>query len=141
MALIGKNRKINPKQIRFVECYLVSLDAKNSAIQAGYSQKTAEQIGHGLIKNTLVRAEIQKRMDKRAKKAEISADYVLTNLRDIAEACKLDQPAVANKSLELLGKNLKLFTDRLEIRVINSIDDLTDAEQQALIEDLSKRLE
>ena len=44
------------------------------------------------------------------------------------------------KSQELLAKHLQLLIDRLDVRFIKSIDDLTAEEQTALLEDLRKRL-
>ena len=37
--------RLTPKQARFVEEYLVDLNATQSAIRAGYSKKTARQTG------------------------------------------------------------------------------------------------
>ena len=38
--------KLTPKQTMFVNEYLVDLNATQAAIRAGYSKKTARQIGH-----------------------------------------------------------------------------------------------
>ena len=55
------------KQQRFIEEYLVDLNATQSAIRAGYSKKTAYAKGHRLLKN----AEIQERIaQSRAAAAE-----------------------------------------------------------------------
>ncbi len=42
---------------------------------------------------------------------------------------------------ELLAKHLKLLIDRLDVRLIKSLDDLTAEEQDALFEDLRRRIE
>ena len=136
MAATGKNRKLSPKQTRFIQEYLVDPNQKSAAIKAGYAEKTAAIKGWQLVNNDLIATEIQLAMDKRAAKAEINADYVLTNLRDIVEMFKVENPGASLKGLELLGKNLKLFTDRLEIRVIGCWDDLGKEEQDNIIEDL-----
>ena len=38
--------KLTPKQVRFVQEYLIDLNAAQAAIRAGYSAKTAQVIGH-----------------------------------------------------------------------------------------------
>lgn len=76
--------ELNPKQALFVKAYLVDLNAKASAISAGYSAKTAEITGSKLLRVPKVAAEIQKAMDKRAKKFDISADTVLQELARLA---------------------------------------------------------
>ena len=40
------NAKLTPKQQRFVEEYLIDLNATQAAIRAGYSNKTAGQVGY-----------------------------------------------------------------------------------------------
>ncbi len=58
---------------------------------------------------------IQKKMDKRAKKVDITADYVLQEIKEIAMECRISKEHKdALKALELLGKHLKLFTDKVE---------------------------
>ena len=47
---------LTPKQQRFVEEYLIDLNATQSAIRAGYSEKTAYSVGHENLK----KPEIQK---------------------------------------------------------------------------------
>lgn len=51
---------LTPKQQRFVEEYLVDLNATQASIRAGYSAKTAEQQGPRLLGNVGVATAIQK---------------------------------------------------------------------------------
>ncbi len=48
--------KLTPKQKRFVAEYLVDLNATAAAKRAGYSEKTAEQVGYQLLQKTTVPA-------------------------------------------------------------------------------------
>jgi phage terminase small subunit len=75
---------MTPKQQRFVEEYLVDLNATQAAIRAGFSKATAEQQGHQLLKKTSVAEAIKKTMDDRAKRTGITADRVLEELGKIA---------------------------------------------------------
>jgi phage terminase small subunit len=74
---------LTAKQQRFVDEYLIDLNATQAAIRAGYSAKTAEQQGPRLLGNVGVAAAIQKAMDRRSRRTEITADRVLQELAKI----------------------------------------------------------
>lgn len=78
--------KLTEKQKRFTEEYLIDLNATQAAIRAGYSIKTAEQIGFQLLNKTSVSEEIKKKMAERSKRTGINADRVLNELAKIAFA-------------------------------------------------------
>ena len=151
---------MTPKQEMFVKEYLVDLNATQAAIRAGYSEKTAGQIGEQNLKKLEIASEIQKEMDKRSQKTEITSEMVIKEIAklafgdirklfdadgrllpvsilpaDIAAAVSsikvvtsripgTDPVEVEHTSeikfwdkrgsLELLGKHLKLFTDKVE---------------------------
>ena len=69
--------KLTPKQQRFVEEYLIDLNATQAAIRAGYSAKTAEVIGHENLRKPNIQSEIDKVMGERSARTEITADRVL----------------------------------------------------------------
>lgn len=108
---------LTAKQQMFVKEYLVDLNATQAAIRAGYSVKTAGQIGDEILKKPEIAAAVQAGMDARSQRTEITADYVLDTIRKTIERCQSAeeyQPAAVLKGAELLGKHLKLFTDKLE---------------------------
>ena len=108
-------RPLTPKQDMFVREYLIDLNATQAAIRAGYSAKTAEEQGYQLLRKTSVHAAIQAGMNKRAEKAIITADEVLANIRRLAQKAEdMDDNGNALRANELLGKHLKLFTDKIE---------------------------
>lgn len=134
-----KARKLTPKQELFVKEYLIDLNATQAAIRAGYSKKTAGQQGERLLRNVEIAKSTQSAMDRRAEKVNISAEYVLSGIKEVAERCLERSPVMegrgedrtqlidedgrhvwsfdatgANKAFELLGKHLKLFTDKVE---------------------------
>lgn len=74
---------LTPKQARFVQEYLVDLNATQAATRAGYSSRTAEQQGHQLLKVTSVAAAIEKAMARRSARTEITQDKVLRELAKI----------------------------------------------------------
>ncbi|MEE3929657.1 terminase small subunit [Pseudomonas viridiflava] len=71
------------KQQRFVDEYLIDLNATQAAIRAGYSQKTARQIGNRMLTNVDIQAATSKRMGERSNRVEITQDMVLKELAKI----------------------------------------------------------
>lgn len=76
--------KLTAKQKKFVEEYLIDLNATQAAIRAGYSPETAEQIGYQQLQKTSVKNEIDKAMAERSRRTGINQDRVLRELAKIA---------------------------------------------------------
>ncbi len=72
-------RKLTPKQKMFVKEYLVDLNATQAYLRAGYkvSENVAAVNAKRLLSNAKIDAAIQKELDKRARRTEITADKVL----------------------------------------------------------------
>ncbi len=94
---------LNDRQRLFVLEYLVDRNATQAAIRAGYSEKTAKQIGSRLLTNVDVAAEIQKLGAKKAAKLEITQERVLQELAAIGFARVTDYLAVRTEPEEKLG--------------------------------------
>lgn len=77
---------LTPKQARFVEEYLVDLNATQAAIRAGYSAKTAEWIGPQLLGKTHVQERINSAQRERSARTGITADRVLKEIARVAFA-------------------------------------------------------
>lgn len=88
--------KLTPKQRRFIDEYLIDLNATQAAIRAGYSKKTAQQIGAENLSKPVIQAEIQKRQAKLQNKLEITQERVLQELAAIAFANGADFAKVVN---------------------------------------------
>lgn len=79
-------RKLTAKQQRFVDEYLVDLNATQAAIRAGYSEKTARVIAsENLLKPDIVVA-VQAAQEARAKRTQVDADWLLNRLHGELEA-------------------------------------------------------
>ncbi len=129
--------ELTPKQRRFVEEYLVDLNAAASARRAGYcprSPKSAAATGSRLLRQKAVREAVREAMLERQRRTELSADYVLRNLMEIVERSMQRAPVLAgggrqavdgegrhvwrfdgrtaNRALELMGRHLGMFGDR-----------------------------
>jgi phage terminase small subunit len=146
--------KLTEKQKRFADEYLVDLNAKQAAIRTGYSAKTAEQQASRLLSNVKVQEYIQNKQKKLEIKTELTTQWVLDNLKTVAERCMQAEPLYnkdgdiveytfqapgANKALELIGKHLGMFTDKIEQKITGSLD-LTSKPKEVLIEELKADL-
>jgi phage terminase small subunit len=69
-----------PRQERSVEEYLVDLNAKQAAIRAGYSPRTAEVQGSRLLSNVKVQRALTARMAARSQRTEVAADRTLLEI-------------------------------------------------------------
>lgn len=148
--------KLTEKQKRFVEEYLIDLNATQAAIRAGYSVKNPDKIGSELLGKTRVSEEISKAMAERSKRTGINQDRVVMELAKIAfvnandlinpedasvrkDASKDDLACIQSvkvkqsfsdkgditerevklndkmKALELLGKHLGMWKDKVEL--------------------------
>lgn len=145
---------LTAKQRAFCREYLVDLNATQAAIRAGYSENSATEIGFENLSKPHIHREVQRMMNERAERVEVTADMVLRELIgiatvDLSEAFdefgalkpikdipKNVRKAIAgietlqigdgagtvkkvrfwdkNKSLEMLGRHLKLFVDKVE---------------------------
>lgn len=76
--------KLTAKQKRFVEEYLIDLNATQACIRAGYSVKTAQEQSSRLLSNVMVQQAIAKRMAERSKRTGINQDRVVLELAKIA---------------------------------------------------------
>lgn len=117
---------MTPKQEMFIKEYLVDLNATQAAIRAGYSTKTAGVIGDENLKKPEIATAIQDAMDKRSAKVGITAEKVLENIERIAMLAEASEEyGAALKGQELLGKHLKMFTDKIETSGSLSVQVLT----------------
>lgn len=148
--------KLTEKQKRFVEEYLIDLNATQAAIRAGYSPNTAKDIGCENLAKPNIRACIDKEIAERSKRTGINQDRVIrelarlafVNANDVIDmeeatlkdgATEDDTAAITSvkvktiptkegegiereikltdklKALELLGKHLGMFKDKVEI--------------------------
>ena len=71
---------MTPKQQRFVDEYLVDLNATAAARRAGYSERTANEQGARLVANVSVRSAIVEAQKRRSERTQIDADWVLRTL-------------------------------------------------------------
>ncbi len=119
---------LSSKQARFVEEYLIDLNATQGAIRAGYSAKTAEVQGTRLLGNVKVREAVEAGMKARSERTEITQDEVIQGLKKEATLEGEGSSHSARVSAWVhLGKHLGMFTDNLNLG-----GEVTVAHEQAL---------
>ena len=79
-ATVSTASTLNDLQSRFVDEYLIDLNATQAAIRAGYSPKTAQEQASRLLSNVMVAEAIQLRKQERQDRTEITADVVLQDI-------------------------------------------------------------
>lgn len=164
--------KLSPKQQLFADEYLIDLNATQAAIRAGYSPKTAKEIGSENLTKPNIRTYVEKKMAERSRRTGISQDRVLQELARIAfvqipdvidietakvyESASPDDLAVIQgikvkeswgdkgssverevkvadkgKALEMLGRHLGMFNDKLDVNTTQKVvivDDIDESD-------------
>lgn len=129
---------LTEKERIFADEYIKTTNATQSAIKAGYSEKTASSKGSQLLRKVKVRQYIDEVMDKRSKNTIATADEVLQYLSRVMngeekDAFGLDvSVADRTKAAELLGKRHMLFTDKVKLDAEIEID-ISDRMKQARV--------
>ena len=128
-------KKLTAKQQRFCDEYLIDLNATQAAIRAGYSEKTAKQIGQENLTKPDLKEYIEKRMAEKEKALIADQDevlkYLTAVLRGDNKSCVLARDNTGAdhiiqkppdekerlKAAELLGKRYSLFKDNVKLDV------------------------
>ena len=125
---------MNQRQRAFCEAYLLSGNATEAAIKAGYSPKSARSIGQRLLTYVDIREYLADRnaeimAENTATLEEIRSFWTTTRDQEAKQADRL-------KASELLSKALLLERSREEDRAaagtVNPFEELTDEELRRL---------
>ena len=137
------------KQQRFADEYIITGNATQAAIKAGYSKKTAKVIGNENLTKPYIKKYIDERLAQLESEKIASQQEVLSylssvmrgemteqTLRSVGESgqviAEIDVGAKDRiKAAELLGKRYKLWTDKSEVDVTGTVvfmneDDIQD---------------
>lgn len=130
--------KLTPKQKAFADYYIQLGNATEAAIKAGYSKKTAKQMGTENLSKPYLQEYIDKRLKEiesdriadakevmeyltKGMRMEIEEEVVVTeNIGDYMSEAKIMKKKIsakdANKCAELLGKRYAMFTEKQEVQ-------------------------
>ena len=110
---------LTEKQKRFIDYYIETANATESAMKAGYSKKTAKQIGNENL--TKLDFFIQQRLKEKDNNRIASQDEVLQYLTKVMRGEEKDQFGLEaslqdrTKCAELLGKRYGTFKDKIDV--------------------------
>lgn len=153
--------KLTEKQQRFVDEYLIDLNATQAAVRAGYSVDSARDIGCENLTKPNIQAAVGKAMAARSKRTGVNQDRIVlelakiafVNMTDIVDSYgRIKSTASADdlaciesvkykssesdtgsseerevkvasklKALELLGKHLGMWNDKLDVNITSPI--------------------
>lgn len=136
--------KLTDKQKIFCDEYIISLNATQAAIKAGYAEKTAYAIGAENLKKPKIQSYISERMEQKESSLIATQDEVLQYLtsvlrgesqttdtllvgigdgwQEVQEVKKKPSEKDRLKAAELLGKRYGLYTDKVSADVDMSLD-------------------
>ena len=143
------------KQTIFVAEYIKDFNATQAAIRAGYSEKTAGAIGAENLTKPEIQEAISTAMSERAKRTELTQDYIVSNLMEIVSRAMQATPVIrkgeqltdengqgvwefdaknALRALELLGKHLGMFSDKIKAEISTQELDVTAQIRRVLLQ-------
>lgn len=142
--------KLTEKQKRFADYYIETGNATESAVRAGYSEKTAKEMGYENLTKPHIKSYIDERLSEKENKRIAKQDEVLTYLTSIMRGehqeqvlqgigkgaqviVEMDVSAKDRiKAAELLGKRYGLWVDKQELDVkgaVTFVDDIGEEDE------------
>ncbi|WP_048340391.1 terminase small subunit [Limosilactobacillus fermentum] len=136
MEVSSITKRLTLKQQRFVDEYIISGNATQAAIKAGYSKKTANRIATENLSKPVIKTAIDQRnaeiqSEKTMDMQEVmellasiargeTTEETVTNKGDVIETATRNSDKL--KALELIGKRFGAWTDKKEISGTLDID-------------------
>lgn len=97
--------KLTDKQIRFCQEYVIDLNATQSAIRAGYSEKTANEQGARMLANVSIQEFISELQQSKSEELNITFDSIAKDVHEIAQ----DRNERASDRLKAYDQLSKMF--------------------------------
>ncbi|MGU5502551.1 terminase small subunit [Streptococcus anginosus] len=131
--------KLTLKQQRFADEYIISANATDAAIKAGYAKRSAGQIGEQNLKKLEIKKYIDERLAQLASEKIATQEEVLTYLTSVMRGETQEQTLISIgelgqeitdidvgakdriKAAELLGKRHRLWTDKVEADISGTV--------------------
>ncbi len=137
--------KLTTKQRKFVEWYVhpeVAGNATEAAVKAGYggTRRTLSRTGAALLKKAHIAEAIEAKAREITAASDISIESVLRGVKRVLDmATEKEQLPSALKALEMQGKYLAMWTERIEH--VRSLEDVSTEEPEDELTRVMERLE
>lgn len=124
------------KHERFCQEYIVDYNGTQAAVRAGYSEASARQHSVKLLSNASILSRVRELQHEQVERLAVSQDYVILQLMETYQKCLEATPVLkfdpdtgqmeetgkyqfdskgALRALELLGKHLGMYNDKLQV--------------------------
>lgn len=141
------NAGLSPRERKFVEEYMICMDATEAARRAGYSVRSANTLGPRNLQKPQVKAALERAYAARRVEKAITAEKVIEELGEIGfakvDASKSGVLSAKVAALNTLAKHFGLLLDRQEITGANGgpidIDNQTAAARIAALMEAARR--
>jgi phage terminase small subunit len=109
--------KLTEKQSRFIDEYMIDLNASAAYVRAGFSSKFANTHGFKLLQNAAIKSEIDLRKSQLAVAAKVDREFIVNEYLELIKSAKkegLDGAGIIKdrsnwaKALAQLSKHLGL---------------------------------
>lgn len=111
---------LTDKQELFCQTYAQTFNATHAAREAGYSEASAYSIGWENLRKPEIATRVNQLIIAAGEGARVTQSWVVHRL--ILEAVTADKGSERVRALELLGKSIGLFADRIEFGEIPDAD-------------------
>jgi phage terminase small subunit len=109
---------LNNKQAAFVREYAIDHNATQAALRAGYSERTAEQIGYQLLQKTSVKEAVEAQTKEHAERCAVTVDSLSGELSADRELARhLEMPTAAISATMGQAKLHGLLTDKADVNI------------------------
>ncbi|HFI0358088.1 TPA: terminase small subunit [Streptococcus suis] len=131
--------KLTLKQQRFADEYIICGNATEAAIKAGYTKRSAQQVGSENLLKPVIKSYIDERLEELKSEKVADQQEVLEFLTSVMRGEKTEQTLCSIgelgqqvididvgakdriKAAELLGKRHRLWTDKVEAEVNGTV--------------------
>ncbi|KYG34920.1 terminase small subunit [Alkalihalobacillus trypoxylicola] len=107
----SKRDDLTFQQRKFVNAYLKSGVGRKAALEAGYSEKSADSMASQILKLPKVKKAIQAKEKEFEMASLVTVENVLAGILDIANHKEATRTEKLN-AYKLLGQHLAMFTDK-----------------------------
>lgn len=119
----GGDMSLTEKQKRFVDEYLIDLNATAAYKRAGYATtgNGASVNASRLLANAKIQQAIADKQQRLQQKTEMTQEWVLNNYKHIIERNRDTDPNIAKGALDSVARHLGMFKDKVDHNITGGL--------------------